>query len=48
MNHLGQLVTADDDAPSEVRIGDADYYYPKTKGNSSHRNFYEINGDTNP
>ncbi|CAF3807178.1 unnamed protein product [Rotaria magnacalcarata] len=44
-NHLGQLVVADDGPSSQVKVYDSDYYYPKIKGFSSHRNFYQAPED---
>ncbi|CAF3661866.1 unnamed protein product [Rotaria sp. Silwood1] len=44
-NHLGQLVAADDEGAGQLRYSDSDYYYPKVKGFSSHRNYYEVSED---
>ncbi|CAF1193894.1 unnamed protein product [Rotaria sordida] len=44
-NHLGQLVMADSGGPSQITYFDSDYYYPKVKGFSSHRNQYEAIDD---
>jgi len=44
-NHLGQLIMADDEPPSQVKIYSNDYYYPKTKQFSNHRNHYQIPDD---
>ncbi|CAF3018673.1 unnamed protein product [Rotaria sp. Silwood2] len=47
-NHLGQLVAAEDDGPGQLKYHDSDYYYPKVKGFSSHRNYYQIKDDARP
>ncbi|CAF0962744.1 unnamed protein product [Adineta steineri] len=44
-NHLGQLVAADDDPSNRIQIQSSDFYYPKNKQYSSHRNNYEIGDD---
>jgi len=45
MNHLGQLTIADDQQNDQVKLYGNDYYYPKTKGFSSHKNFYQMTED---
>lgn len=41
-NHLGQLIMADAEVPSEIKLYDNDGIFPKTSRYSSHRNFYQV------
>ncbi len=44
-NHLGQLIMADNEGPSEVKIQSAGSYSPRTRQLSNHRNFYQVAED---
>ncbi|CAF0966951.1 unnamed protein product [Rotaria sordida] len=44
-NHLGQLVMADPEEPSQVKVQTTDYFYPKSKQLSNHRNYYQVSDD---
>ncbi|CAF1434184.1 unnamed protein product [Adineta ricciae] len=44
-NHLGQLVAIDEQTPHRISIQPSDFFYPRNKQFSSHRNFYEIADD---
>ncbi|CAF0781133.1 unnamed protein product [Rotaria sp. Silwood1] len=44
-NHLGQLVMADDEVPSQVKVQTTDYFNPKSKQLSNHRNYYQVADD---
>ena len=36
---------ADDEPDNQMRVYAGDFYYPKTKGFSNHRNFYQMKDD---
>ncbi len=44
-NHLGQLALTNAEQQNQVHIPTADYFYPKNKQFSSHRNHYELAND---
>ncbi|CAF2489953.1 unnamed protein product [Rotaria sp. Silwood2] len=44
-NHLGQMVMADDEEPTEVKVQTTDLFYPKSKQLSNHRNYYQVADD---
>jgi hypothetical protein len=44
-NHLGQLIMADDEPPSQIKVQPTDLFSPKNRQLSNHRNFYQVADD---